>query len=98
MRDLLQGCKLGRLILWLLPQSVSFVNTRFRHLFISIQKSHIAFVFLLSHVVEKVLFLGQIFEMEIWMDLHIMKSPETENQIFNVWSVSEMPTFKDSFQ
>ena len=36
---------------------------------------------------EKVLFLGQIFEKKIFMDLHAMRSPESENHIFNVWSV-----------
>ena len=36
---------------------------------------------------EKILFWGQIFEMEILMDLHIMRSPETVNYIFSVWSV-----------
>ena len=37
--------------------------------------------------VEKVLFLGQIFEMEILMDLHVLRSPESENLIFSKWSV-----------
>ena len=35
---------------------------------------------------EKVLFLGQLFEMEILMDLHVLRSPESENHIFSVWS------------
>ena len=34
----------------------------------------------------KVLFLGQIFKMEILMDLHVTRSAESENQIFSVWS------------
>ena len=38
-------------------------------------------------MVEKVWFLDQIFEMEILMDLHVMRSPESENHIFSVWSV-----------
>ena len=38
-------------------------------------------------MVEKVLFLGQIFGMEILMDLHVMKFPKFENHIFSVWSV-----------
>ena len=38
-------------------------------------------------MVEKELFLSQIFEMEVLMDLHVMKSLESENYIFNVWSV-----------
>ena len=37
--------------------------------------------------VEKVLFLSQIFEVEILMDLHVVRSPESENHIFSVWSV-----------
>ena len=48
------------------------------------------FIFLLSLTLampEKVLFLGQIFEMEILMDLHFMMSPESENNIFSVGSV-----------
>ena len=43
--------------------------------------------FLLSctHVmVEKVLILGQIFEMEILMDLHVLRSPVYENHVFSV--------------
>ena len=38
-------------------------------------------------MVEKVLLLGQIFEMEIIMDLHVLRSPESENHIFSDWSV-----------
>ena len=39
----------------------------------------------LTHVmVEKVLFLGQLFEMEILMDLHAMRSSESENHVFSV--------------
>ena len=38
-------------------------------------------------MVEKVLFLSQIFEMEILIDLHVMRTPESENQILNVWSM-----------
>ena len=42
----------------------------------------------ISHtMVEKVLFLGQIFEMEIFMDLHGMRSPEYKNHSFSDWSV-----------
>ena len=36
---------------------------------------------------EKALFLGQIFVMEILMDLHILRSSEYENHIFSGWSV-----------
>ena len=38
-------------------------------------------------MVEKVLFLDLIFEKELLMDLHVMRSPESENHIFSVWSV-----------
>ena len=38
-------------------------------------------------MVEKVLFLGQIFEVEILMDLHVMRTPESKNYIFSAWSV-----------
>ena len=43
--------------------------------------------------VEKVLFWGQIFEMEILMDLHVLRSPESENHIFNVWSVCMLSVY-----
>ena len=33
------------------------------------------------------MFLGQIFEMEILLDLHVLRSPESENHIFSVWPV-----------
>ena len=39
-------------------------------------------------MVEKEFFLGEIFEMEILMDLHVMWSPESKNYIFSVQSVS----------
>ena len=45
---------------------------------------------LIHVIIEKILFFGQNFEMEILIemkDLHIMKSPEWENRIFSVWSV-----------
>ena len=46
------------------------------------------FLFSVTHaMVEKILFLDQIFEMEISMDLHIMRSPESENHIFSSLSV-----------
>ena len=38
-------------------------------------------------MVEKVLLLDQIFELEILIDLHVMRSPESENNIFSIWSV-----------
>ena len=33
------------------------------------------------------MFWGQIFELEILMDLHVLKAPESEDRIFEVWSV-----------
>ena len=36
---------------------------------------------------EKVLFCGQIFKMEILMDLHALRSPEFENNLFRGWPV-----------
>ena len=51
--------------------------------YISLQ--NIILLFSLTHVmVEKVLFLGQIFEM--LMDLHVLRPPKSENHIFNGWS------------
>ena len=38
-------------------------------------------------MVEKVLFLGQIFEMEVLMDLHVLRFSEFENHIFSSWPV-----------
>ena len=37
--------------------------------------------------VEKVLIWGQIFEMEILIDLQVLRSLESEKHIFSVWSV-----------
>ena len=36
---------------------------------------------------ERVLFWGQISEMEILMDVHFLRSPESEDHIFKAWSV-----------
>ena len=44
------------------------------------------YYFLLPKV-EKVLLLGQIFEMEIFMDLLAFRSPEYKNHIFSGWFV-----------
>ena len=33
------------------------------------------------------MFMGQIFEMEILMELHVLRSPESKNHIFSKWSV-----------
>ena len=35
-----------------------------------------------SVMVEKTLFLGQTFEIEILIDLHVLRPPESENHIF----------------
>ena len=46
------------------------------------------FLLYLTRVREvKVLFWGQIFEMDILMDLHVMRTPESKNHIFSFWSV-----------
>ena len=46
------------------------------------------FFFIFSYLqVEKVLFLVQIFEVEILMDLHDLGAPVSENHIFSGWSV-----------
>ena len=51
-------------------------------------KIYQSFLLSLIHVmVEKVLFLGKIFQMEILMKLHVMRVPESENHIFSIWSV-----------
>ena len=39
-------------------------------------------------MIQKVFILGQFFEMQILMDLHVLKSPESENDIFSRWSLS----------
>ena len=45
-------------------------------------------IFTFSYLLtEKVLFWGQISEMEILMELHVLRSPESENHIFSVWCV-----------
>ena len=45
--------------------------------------SYLEFLVTFSLVmVEKILFWGQIFEMEILMDLHVMRSPESENHFY----------------
>ena len=41
------------------------------------------FTFFYPYILEKVLFLVQIFETEILMDLHILRSPESEDHIFS---------------
>ena len=44
-------------------------------------------IFTFSYLrVEKELFWGQIFKLEILIDLHVLKSSESESHIFSVWS------------
>ena len=46
--------------------------------------------FLLSLIIyriEKVLFSGRFFEIEFSLDLHVLRSPESENHVFSGWSV-----------
>ena len=57
-------------------------------LYYYINKKELSFLISLTHViVEKILFYGHIFEVEIWMNLHDIKSPKSENQILSVFSV-----------
>ena len=48
---------------------------------------NVTYFFNLSTYVEKVLFLGQIFEVKILIELYVLKSPESEKYIFSVWSL-----------
>ena len=34
---------------------------------------------------EKVLFMGQIFKLEILLNLQVLRSPESENHVFSRW-------------
>ena len=43
-------------------------------------------------MVGKVVFLSQIFEMEILMDLHVLRPLENENHILGGWSVCLLST------
>ena len=48
----------------------------------------ITFLLSLTHViVEKILFFGQIFEIEILVDLHVMRTSEYEKHICSIWFV-----------
>ena len=50
--------------------------------------TYMLFYFLLSiYMVKKVLFLGQFFEIEFLLFLHVLRSPESENQVFSGLSV-----------
>ena len=46
------------------------------------------YYYFLLHINIESKFLGQIFEVEILMNLHILRSPESKNHIFSGWSVS----------
>ena len=53
--------------------------------------NYFSFSLSLTHcMVNKVLFSGQIFEMEISMDLHFLASTESKNHSFRDWSVCEL--------
>ena len=43
--------------------------------------------------VDKVLLKGQIFEMQILMNLRVLMSPESENRILSVWSVRPLSEY-----
>ena len=45
------------------------------------------FAFSYPYKAAKVVFLDQTFEMDILTDLHVLKSPESEKNIFNGWFV-----------
>ena len=45
------------------------------------------FTFCLPRMVEKVLLSGRFSEMEILMDLHVKRSPESKNYIFSLFSM-----------
>ena len=45
----------------------------------------ILFTFSHPYMVERILFWGQIFEMEILMNLQVLRSPESENHVFSRW-------------
>ena len=47
----------------------------------------IAFFLYLTYKWRNSCFLGQIFEVEILMELHVLRYPESEKHIFSVWSV-----------
>ena len=42
---------------------------------------------LIIYRIEKVLFSGRFFEIEFSLDLHVLRSPESENHVFSGWSV-----------
>ena len=56
-----------------------------RNIFMISNSSYKNFTFLCMTV--KVLFWGQMFEVEIWMIIHILRSLESENHIFRDLSV-----------
>ena len=42
---------------------------------------------LIIYRIEKVLFSGRFFEIEFSLDLHVLRSPESENHVFSGWSL-----------
>ena len=59
---------------------VKFLSFWIENLWFSVE---ILFSFSYPHI-EKILFLGQIFEIKITMNLHVLRSPEFENRILAV--------------
>ena len=54
------------------------------------------FTFSNSYIIEKAFFIGSILEAEFLIKLHIffLKSTESENQVFNSWSVLLFISYK----
>ena len=78
---------LVRLLLYLVATDTtqkSYENFIIFQLLFAILMCIIAFVRCLTH---KVLFLSNIFEIGILMDLQVLKSSESKNNIFSSWSV-----------
>ena len=67
----------------------SFLTSIFKkenNIFLLIEESS-HFPFSYSYMVGKILLLGQIFELNTLIDLHLSRIPESENRIFSGWSV-----------
>ena len=47
---------------------------------------HILMLFSYPYMAQKILFLDQILETDFLMELHVLRSPESENHIFGYWS------------
>ena len=66
----------------------------FVYLFIIENVNQINFTFSYPYMEEKKVFLYQLFEMEILMDLDILRSPESENNFFSDASVISLTVKK----